>query len=323
MRRREFITLLGGAAVTWPLAALGQQPKKPVIGYLSTDSPQLFEGRLRTFHAGLREMGFVDGENVTVEYGWAHGQYDRLPALAMDMVHRQVNAIVSAGGVPAALAAKAATTTIPIIFRVGGDPVAFGLVASLNRPGGNMTGFGSLTVELGPKKLELLHEMIPSATRIAMLVNPTNPAAATDVKISEEAARTLGLELHVLNAMTEREIDSAFADRPPGGLLVAADLFFNNRVNQIVSLATRYAVPAAWSLEFARAGGLIGYGAGRSETDRVVGVYAGRILKGEKPANMPVQQSTKVELIINMKTAKALGLEVPPTLLARADEVIE
>jgi len=323
MRRREFITLLGGAAVTWPLAALGQQPKKPVIGYLSTDSPQLFEGRLRTFHAGLREMGFVDGENVTVEYGWAHGQYDRLPALAMDMVHRQVSAIVSAGGVPAALAAKAATTTIPIIFRVGGDPVAFGLVASLNRPGGNMTGFGSLTVELGPKKLELLHEMIPSATRIAMLVNPTNPAAATDVKISEEAARTLGLELHVLNAMTEREIDSAFADRPPGGLLVAADLFFNNRVNQIVSLATRYAVPAAWSLEFARAGGLIGYGAGRSETDRVVGVYAGRILKGEKPADMPVQQSTKVELIINMKTAKALGLKVPLTLLGRADEVIE
>jgi putative ABC transport system substrate-binding protein len=238
------------------------------------------------------------------------------------MVRRHVSAIVSVGGIPAALVAKAATTTIPVIFLVGGDPVTFGLAASLNRPGGNLTGASVLTVELGPKKLELLHELIPRVTNIAMLVNQTNPAAATDFKTSQEAARKLGIELLVHNATTESEIDAAFMKMRTGGLLIAADLLFNNRMTQIASLTTRYAIPAVQRPEFAEAGGLIGYGPDLVDTDRLVGVYTGRVLKGEKPGDLPIQQITKVKLVINMKTAKALNLIVPESILVRADEVI-
>jgi putative ABC transport system substrate-binding protein len=322
MRRREFIAGLGSAAA-WPLAVRAQHSAMPVIGYLSTATPELYAERLRAFRNGLGETGFIEGQNLTIEYGWANGNYDRLPALAADMVRRHVSAIVSVGGIPAALVAKAATTTIPVIFLVGGDPVTFGLAASLNRPGGNLTGASVLTVELGPKKLELLHELIPRVTNIAMLVNQTNPAAATDFKTSQEAARKLGIELLVHNATTESEIDAAFMKMRTGGLLIAADLLFNNRMTQIASLTTRYAIPAVQRPEFAEAGGLIGYGPDLVDTDRLVGVYTGRVLKGEKPGDLPIQQITKVKLVINMKTAKALNLIVPESILVRADEVIE
>ena len=320
MRRREFIVGLGAAAL--PVVARGQQAL-PVIGYLSTAAPNFSAERLRAFRRGLREVGYIEGENLSIEYGWANGQYDRLPKLAMDMVHLDVKVIVSAGGIPSALAAKAATSKIPIVFVVGGDPVAFGLVGSLTRPGGNLTGSSVMIMELEPKKIELLHELIPSAQIVAMLVNPTNPAAAADIRIAQGAARSLGLELQVLNATSEREIDHAFAELRAGGLLIAADLLFNNRIEQIASLAARHAVPAVWRPEFAEAGGLMGYGGDIEEPNRLVGEYAGRILKGEKPADLPIQQVSKVELVINMKTAKMLGLTVPLKLLGRADKVIE
>jgi putative ABC transport system substrate-binding protein len=320
MIRREFITLLGGAAACWPLAAWAQRRAVPLVGGLDLAS------NVHPFLQGLREAGFVEGQNVAIEYRWAEGQYDRLSALVADLVHRQVNVIV-AGGAPAALAAKAATTTIPIVFSGGMDPVEVGLVASLNRPEGNLTGVTTLSVDLGPKKLELLHELVPTASAVAVLVNPAFSSAETVSRDAQAAARGLGLEARILHASTEGDLDTIFAtlvqSRAPA-LLITADSFFNSRSAQLAALTLRYAVPAIFQFrEFAAAGGLMSYGGSISDASRLTGVYAGRILKGEKPADLPVQQVTKFELVINLKTAKALGLTVPPNLLAIADEVIE
>jgi putative tryptophan/tyrosine transport system substrate-binding protein len=332
MMRREFITLLGGAAASWPLAAGAQQPAMPIIGWVSstqsgvaaTDREQ--QRRARTFHQGLRETGYVDGQNVTIEYRGADGQYDRLPGLVRDLVQRQVTIIV-AGGIPAALAAKATTTTIPLVFYVGGDPVELGLVGSLNRPGGNLTGVTVPNAELGPKRLELLHELAPAATTIALLVNPTNrnaEAVSTDL---QAAARKLGLQLHILRASTDRELDTVFATLAQlraGGLVISPDGFFVSQSEQLAALTVRHAVPAIFQFrEFAAAGGLMSYGASAEDAWRLIGTYAGRILKGEKPADLPVQQPTKYELVINLKTSKALGLTVPLIMQMTADEVIE
>ena len=324
-RRREFITLLGGTAASWPLAARAQQPAMPVIGFLNSSSADDLTARLlRAFHQGLSETGFVEGKNVAIEYRWADGQNDRLPALAADLVRRQVTVIAATG--PAVLPAKAATTIIPIVFSGGFDPVGMGLVASLNRPGGNLTGVTTLGGELGPKRLELLHELVPAASNIALLVNPIGPNAESDSKTMPAAARTLGLQLQVLNASTERELDIVFAtlvERRAGALVIGPDAFFSNHAEQLAALALRHAVPTIYQFEFAAAGGLMSYGSSPADSLRLLGVYAGRILKGEKPADLPVQQATKVELIINLKTAKALGITVPQLLLGRADEVIE
>jgi len=325
MRRRQFIAGLGGSVVAWPTAPRAQQPTMPVIGFLSSASSDSYAHLVRAFRQGLSEIGFVEGRNVTIEYRWAEDHYDRLPALAADLVQRRVNVITANG--PAARPAKAATAIIPVTFFVGFDPVGGGLVASMNRPGGNVTGVSALTVELVPKRLELLHELLPTAKTLAVLINPTNPNAATQSGELESAAHALGLQLQVLNASSASDVDAAFArvtDKKLGGVIVGADASFNNRSEQIAALCVRHAVPTIFQFrEFVVAGGLMSYGGSITDAYRQVGVYTGRILKGEKPADLPVQQATKVELFVNLKTAKALGLTVPQTLLARADEVIE
>jgi putative ABC transport system substrate-binding protein len=325
MRRREFISLLGGAAAAWPLGAEAQQPAIPMIGFLGTDSPDLRTRRLRAFRAGLSEAGYDEGRNLTIEFRWAEGQYDRLAALAADLVQRRASVIVVNG--PAAMAAKGATTTIPIVFVVGFDPVKLGLVAGLSRPGGNLTGVSLLNAELGPKRLALLHELVPTATNIALLVNPDNPNAETLSQEAQAAARTLGLELHVLHASAERDFDTAFAtlvQLRAGALAIGTDGFFVSQSERLAALTVRHAVPAIFqSREFATAGGLMAYAGSDTDANRLMGTYTGRILKGEKPADLPVQQSTKVELIINLKTAKVLGLTVPLIMQMTADEVIE
>ena len=327
IKRREFITLLGGAAV-WPLAAHAQQAAMPVIGLLGSESLDLWASRMRAFHRGLEVAGYVEGQKVAIEYRWAEGHNDRLPALAADLVRRQVTAIAAPGSTPAVLAAKAATSTIPIIFWVGSDPIELGLVASLNRPGGNLTGVTTLNVGLVAKRVELLHEVVPRTKSIALLINPTSPELTKiSIEDAQAAARTFGLELHVLNASAERDFDVVFASLMQlraSGLVIGTDAFFSSRLEQLAALSVRHAVPTAYHFrEFAAAGGLISYGGSITDAFHATGVYTGRILKGEKPADLPVQQVTKVELIINLKTANALGLTMPTALLVRADEVIE
>jgi putative ABC transport system substrate-binding protein len=326
LKRREFITLLGGTAATWPLAARAQQAV-PVVGVLSAEWPNLFSDRLRAFHDGLRETGYVEGRNLAIEYRWADGRNDRLPALATELVRRQVTVLV-ATSTPAVLAARIATTTIPIVFFVAADPVQLGLVTSLSRPEGNLTGVVTLKVEVAAKRLQLLHELVPTATIVALLVNPSNTALAeTITKELEAAARTLGVQLHVLHASSERELDTAFAtlvQLRAGALVIGADALFNSRSEQLAELTIRHRVPAIYQFrEFVSTGGLMAYGSTVLDTYRPLGVYTGRILKGDKPAELPVQQATKFELVINLKTAKALGLDLPAAVLARADEVIE
>ena len=329
MRRREFITLLGSSAVAWPLAARAQQPAMPVVGFLSSATPDLYAVRLRAFHQGLKEADYVEGQNIAIEYRWAEGSNDRLPELAAQLVARQVAVIVAAGGTPSALAAKAATATIPIVFGIGTDPVEVGLVASLNRPGGNLTGVTSLNVEVGPKRLEFVHAVVPTATIIALLVNPTSPTLAEQLsrETCRRRSRSLGLQLHVLHASTEGDFETAFATlvkMRAGGLVIGPDTFFTARSKQLAALTVSHAVPAIYeNREFVAAGGLMSYGTSNAEFYRLVGHQVGKILKGEKPADLPVMQATKVELVINLKTARALGISFPLTLLGRADEVIE
>ena len=327
MRRREFITLLGGGAATWPLTAHAQQPAMPVIGFPNNTSPEANADLLRAFRQGLKETGFVEGENVAVDYRWADNQLDRLSGLATDLVHRRVAVIVTTGGTTAASAAKAATATIPVAFVVGEDPVRVGLVASLARPGGNLTGINFLVAELGAKRLGLLRELMPAATRVAVLVNPAGPNAESTIKDVEPAGRAMGLQIQLLNASTSGEINAAFATfarERSDALFVSADPYFTSRRSQMVQLAARHSVPAIYSgRQFPEIGGLMSYGASLTDALRQIGVYAGRILKGAKPADLPVAQSTNFELVINTETARMLGVTVPPAMLARADEVIE
>jgi putative tryptophan/tyrosine transport system substrate-binding protein len=328
MRRREFITLLGGAAAAWPIVVRGQQPVMPVIGWLNPTSPDTFADRLRAFRQGLKDTGYVEGENVSIVYRWGENQIDRLPELVNDLIGRQVDVIAATGGRAPALAAKAATTTIPTVFGVGEDPVKVGLVASFARPGGNVTGINFFNLELAAKRLEFLHELVPGATRVAVLVNPTaDLTTETTLKDVEAAARAIGLQIQVLNASSSREIDAAFAtlgrDRPDA-LFVGGGAFFTSRRVQLVHWASRLATPATYGVrEYAEAGGLMSYGASLTDSYRQIGVYTGRILKGAKPADLPVLQPSKFELVVNAQTARILGLTVPPPLLARADEVIE
>jgi putative ABC transport system substrate-binding protein len=327
MRRREFITLLGGAAA-WPLAARAQQPAMPVIGFLDPRSPHTLADQLRAFRRGLNEAGFDEGRNVAIEYRWAENQLDRLPALAAELVRRRVAVIATNGGAAAAFAAKAATTTIPIVFMAGEDPVKLGLVASLARPGGNLTGVNLVISELTAKRLGLLRELVPGAARVAVLVNSANTAnAETTLRDVEPPARSMGLQIQILKASTSREIEAAFATfvrERPDALFVGNDAFLTSRRVQLVHLATRHAIPATYTVrDFAEVGGLMSYGVNITDALRQVGVYVGRILKDTKPADLPVVQSSKFELVVNLQTARLLGLDVPPALLARADEVIE
>jgi ABC-type uncharacterized transport system substrate-binding protein len=325
VKRRDFITLLGGVAAAWPLAARAQQPTMPVIGFLNPTSPDAFAGRLGGFRQGLKDTGYVEGENVAIEYRWADNQTDRLPALAAELVRRRVAVIV--GNTPSAFAAKAATTTIPIAFIVAEDPVRLGLVASLARPGGNLTGVNFFTGELVAKRLELLRELVPRAARVAVLVNPAGPDAETTLKDVEPAARAIGLQIPVLNASTSREINAAFATfvrERPDALFVGGDPFFSSRRVQLVHLATLHKVPAIFSnRDYVEAGGLMSYGSNLADAWRQVGVYTGRILKGAKPADLPVVQASKFELVINVESARMIGLTLPDKLLAAADEVLE
>jgi putative ABC transport system substrate-binding protein len=326
MKRREFITLIGGAAVTWPLSARAQQPALPVIGFLSAVSPAPFAQRVAAFHQGLKETGYAEGRNVVIESRWAEGRYDQLPTLAADLVGRQVLAIVTYTDA-AALAAKAATTTIPIVFINGGDPVRAGIVASLNRPGGNVTGASFFGVDLAPKQLALAHEVVPNAAVIAVLVDQNVPDAVAQMPAMQAASRTLGLKLIVVLARTASDVDTAFATfvgERAGALVVGTGALLTNERKQIIALATRHALPTIYPFrEFAADGGLISYGNNVPDTFRQGGVYAGRILKGDKPADLPVILSTKFEFVLNLKTAKALGLTIPSSLLTSADEVIE
>jgi putative tryptophan/tyrosine transport system substrate-binding protein len=323
--RRELLAALGGAAVGWPLAARAQQTAMPVIGFLNGASPDAYAPMVGAFRLGLKETGYIEGQNVAIEYRWAGGQYDRVPALVAELVRRQVAVIVANS--PGVQAVKAAITTIPIVFTTASDPVQIGLVASLSRPGGNVTGVTQLYVEVMPKRLELAHELVPTATIIAALVNPTNPNTETILRDLQAAARILGVQLHVLHASTERDLDTVFATLAQlraGALVIGTDAMFNDWAEQLAALTVHHAVPAIFQRRaFAAAGGLMSYGGNTEESYRQAGVYTGRILKGEKPADLPVQQVTKIELIINLKTARALSLDVPTSLLLRADEVIE
>ena len=326
MRRRDFVAGLSGIAAGLPFAARAQQPAMPVVGFLDPTSADTFETRLRGFRQGLRDTGYIEGESVAIAYRFADNKIGQLPELAADLVRREVALIY--GNAVAVEAAKKATATIPIVFTGGVDPVEAGLVPSLNRPGGNITGVTILDVELGPKRLALLHELVPATSTVAALVNPSDPARAeTTAKLLQAAARTLGLQLHILHASTDAQLDTVFASLTQlqaGGLVIGGEPFFNSRVKQIAALSIRYAVPTVYQLpEFAAAGGLASYGSSLSEAYRLAGLYSGRILKGERPADLPVQQATKIELIINLKTAKALGLTIPLPLSGRADEVIE
>jgi len=324
MRRREFMTLLCGGAA-WPIAAHAQRPVRPVIGFLNGGTPEGYAEMVAAFHRGLKEIGYVVGENVGIEYRWARGDYDRLPALAAELIRLNV-AVIVANSTPA-LAAMAATSTVPIVFSAAGDPVELGLVARMNRPGANITGISSLAAELGPKRLQLLHELVPGATVVAILVNPKGRNAETQSKDLEAAAATLGLQLRVVNASSEADLDPALATARrlgAGGLVISADPLFNASVEQLAALTLRHQMPAIYqSREFTAAGALMSYGGSVIDQYRLVGVYTGRILKGEKPGDLPVQQATKVELVINLKTAQTLGLAVPLTLRVLANEVIE
>jgi len=326
VRRREFITLLGGVAAAWPLSARAQQTAIPVIGYLSQGSPESDAERIIGLQKGLNEADYVESRNVRIEYRWSGNQVDRLPALAADLLQQGVTVIV-APGVVSTLAAKTATATVPIVFVVGVDPVQTGLVASLSRPGGNLTGYNVFGGELGAKGLEVLHELLPAAASVGLLENPSNPLSELTTTDVLAAARALGVELQVMRASTEREIDAAFvtlARARTGALLVPNDFFFNNRPDQLVALAAQYSIPTVYAIrKFPMAGGLMSYGISHADVYRLTGLHVARILKGQKPADLPVIQTTKIELVINLKTAKALGLNIPPTLFARADEVLE
>ena len=327
MRRRDFVIGIGGSAAAWPLAARAQQPAMPVIGFLNSASANRYEQFVEAFRRGLGETGFIEGQNIAIEFRWAEGQYDRLPALAADLIRNRVAVIVATGGPVSGQAAKAATTTIPIVFISGADPVQEGLVASLNRPGGNATGVNVLLPAMESKRLGLLREMAPNAAVIGVLLNPALPTFGSQVDDVQAAARAVGQRLHILRASSDGEIDAAIAtavELRVGALLVAADPFLSTRRDHLVGLASRYAIPAIYEIrEYVAAGGLMSYGVNLAEAYRLVGGYTGRILKGEKPADLPVQQPTKFEFVINLKTARTLGLEVPPGLSARADEVIE
>jgi putative tryptophan/tyrosine transport system substrate-binding protein len=326
LKRREFITLLGGmVAAAQSVPARAQQAPMPVIGFLSNASLEFYEIRLRAFRQGLAETGFVEGQNVAVEYRWTSGDNEKLPTLAAELVRRQVAVIVSGGGIPSALAAKEATSTIPIVFAVAANPVHLGLVARLNKPGGNVTGVTNLNAEVGPKRLEVLRELLPTASNIAILVNPTSRGAG-DLFLQDlfPAARTIGMQLHVLQVSTDPDLESAFTQLRADALVISPDVFFNTRSELLAALSLRHAIPSIYQYrKFAAAGGLVSYGSEETESYRLVGIYTGRILKGDKPGDLPVQQSTKVELIVNLKTAKTLGITVPLSLLGRADEVIE
>jgi len=326
VRRRDLVTLIGGVAATWPFAARGEQPL-PVVGFVNAASAKSYTRQLAAFLTGLSETGYIVGQNVAIEYRWADGQNDQMPAIVADLIRQKVS-VIAATSTPAAIAAKRADTAIPIIFETGSDPIRLGLIPSLNRPGGNVTGVTNLNFEIAPKRLQLLHELVPSASVIALLTNPANPALAeTATKEVQAAARALGLELHVLNASTDNDIDSGFAkliELRAGGLVIAPDTFFNSRIERLAALALHHSVPTIYEWrEFAVAGGLVSYGSAIADSYRLAGNYVGRVLKGDKPADLPVQQVTRFEMFINLKTAKALGVSVPNTLIGRADELIE